>query len=137
MEERKDPLQETFELLQTSQAENFDGAPAIRLVMLLLKTVLLDGVNTILMECRGEQACMYFRTRGPLQERVRFRKAIFDGLSDRFKIMSELPEGPTRSHMFGKFSLRQGSARYPFETAFVVLRDGEKVVIDRLSPTAR
>lgn len=106
-----------------------DERPVIRLVSSILQQAISDGTSDIHVEPRQNQLAIRFRVDGILREVMAIPQKLQNGVTARFKILSNLNIAEKRLPQDGRFSVKVGGKKVDFRVSTLPTVFGEKIVL--------
>ncbi|WP_119067201.1 GspE/PulE family protein [Rubrobacter indicoceani] len=106
-----------------------DERPVIRLVSSVLQQAISDGASDIHVEPRQNHLIIRFRVDGILREVMTIPQKLQNGVTARFKILSNLNIAEKRLPQDGRFSVKVGGKKVDLRVSTLPTVFGEKMVL--------
>lgn len=106
-----------------------ESAPVVNIINATCLEAVRRGASDIHIQCESEQVRIRFRIDGVLQTVRSLQKAIFQSLSSRIKVMSNLNIMEQRLPQDGHMTVRDGETALDFRVSVVPNTYGESIVL--------
>lgn len=113
-----------------------EQAPIIKAVAVIIKHAVESRASDIHIEPQEDKIRVRFRADGVMYVSLVLPKTIHSAIVTRIKILSDLKIDETRVPQDGRFGTMVGDKRIDFRVSTLPTRQGEKVVLRILDPTA-
>lgn len=113
-----------------------DERPVIRLVSSILQQAISDRASDIHVEPRAKQLAVRFRVDGMLRDIMAIPQKLQNGVTARFKIISDLNIAEKRIPQDGRFSVKIGGKKVDFRVSTLPTVFGEKIVLRLLETSS-
>ena len=124
------------DLNQESNEEENGGSPAVlKLIDIILKSAIYAGASDIHMEAAEKSCIIRERVDGILRQSFTFDKDIFNPLSSRMKLLSNLDIAERRKPQDGRFSATINTKEFDFRVSTLPTIYGESIVLRILDKT--
>ena len=113
-----------------------ERTPAVRMVSAVLTAAVLKRASDVHIEPQPAATVVRLRVDGTLRELVQFPAALGVPLVSRIKILADLDIAERRAPQDGRFQVAIGEQKMDLRVSTLPTRDGEKVVMRLLDPSA-
>ncbi len=118
------------DLNQEGRGDQNDESPAVlKLIDIILKSSIFAGASDIHIEATEKSCIVRERIDGMLRQSFTFDKDIFNPLSSRMKLLSNLDIAERRKPQDGRFSATVNQIEYDFRVSTLPIIQGESIVL--------
>ncbi|UFH58603.1 GspE/PulE family protein [Sulfurovum mangrovi] len=117
------------DLAQESDTEEGESPAVLKLIDVILRNSIYAGASDIHIEALEKSCIVRDRIDGMLRQSFTFDKDIFNPLSSRMKLLSNLDIAEKRKPQDGRFSATVSNKPYDFRVSTLPTIDGESIVL--------